>query len=133
MKDFREQHACMKFCFKIGKTATECYEMLKTAFGEQAMCRSQTFQWFSRFKKGIISTDDNERSFRPVSSSTPEMIERVRQIIREDRRLTIDEVSMLVGISHGTCHKILTRFEDATCRIKVRAQTPECRPKTATT
>ena len=36
------------------------------------------------------------------------MIERVRQIIREDRRHTIDEVSMLVGISHGTCNKILT-------------------------
>ena len=36
------------------------------------------------------------------------MVERVRQIIREDRRRTIDEVSMLVGISHGTCHKILT-------------------------
>ena len=36
------------------------------------------------------------------------MIERVRQIIRENRRRTIDEVSMLVGISHGTCHKILT-------------------------
>ena len=36
------------------------------------------------------------------------MIERVRHIIREDRRRTIDEVSMLVGISHGTCHKILT-------------------------
>ena len=36
------------------------------------------------------------------------MIERVRQIIREDRRRTIDEASMLVGISHGTCNKILT-------------------------
>jgi hypothetical protein len=36
------------------------------------------------------------------------MIERVRQIIRVDRRRTIDEVSMLVGISHGICHKILT-------------------------
>jgi len=32
----------------------------------------------------------------------------VRQIIRKDRRRTIDEVSMLVGISHGSCHKILT-------------------------
>ena len=31
------------------------------------------------------------------------MTERVRQIIREDRRRTIDEVTMLVGISHGTC------------------------------
>ena len=48
--DFREQRACIKFCFKLGKTATECYEMLKTAFREQAMGHSQTFQWFSRFK-----------------------------------------------------------------------------------
>ena len=48
------------------------------------------------------------RSGRSVSSSTPEMIERVRQIIREDRRRTIHEVSMLVGIIHGTCHKIIT-------------------------
>ena len=34
MADFREQRACIKFCFKLGKTATECYEMLKTAIGE---------------------------------------------------------------------------------------------------
>ena len=78
--------------------------MLKTAFGEQAMDCSQTFQWFSRFKARRTSTDDDERSGRPVSSSTPETIERVRQIIRKDRRRTIDEVSTLVGI----CHKSLT-------------------------
>jgi len=36
------------------------------------------------------------------------MIEKVRQTIRVDRRRTIDEVSMLVGISNRTCHKILT-------------------------
>ena len=108
MADFHEQRACVKFCFKLGKTATECYEMLKTAFGGKAMGRSLTFQWFSRFKAGRTSIDDDEHSGRPVSNSTPEMIERVRQIIREDHSRTIDEVSMLVGTSHGTCHKILT-------------------------
>ena len=41
-----------------------------TAFGEQAMGRSETFQWFSRFKAGRNSTDDDERSGRPVSIST---------------------------------------------------------------
>jgi len=72
------------------------------------MGRSQTFQWFSRFKAGGFSTDDDERSGRPVSSSTPEIIEKECQIIREDRRRTIHKVSMLVGINHRTCHKILT-------------------------
>ena len=97
------------------------------------MGRSQTFQWFCGFKAGRTLTDDDECSGRPVSNSTPEIIERVCQIIRKDRRGTIDEVTMLVGISHGTCHKILT--EDLKMRrvaSRVRAQTPECRPKTAT-
>jgi len=144
MAVFREQCACIKFCFKLGKTATECYEMLKTAFGEQAMGRSQTFQWFYRFKAGRTSIDNDERSGRPVSSSTPEMIERVRQIILEVRRRTIDEVSRLVGIIHGTCHKILTvdlKMQHVTSKFvprllsidQKRSQTPECRPKTATT
>jgi hypothetical protein len=62
MADFREQRACIKFCFKLGKTATERYEMLKTAFGEQAVGRSQTFQWFSWLKGGRTSIDDDERS-----------------------------------------------------------------------
>ena len=75
MADFREEIACIKFCFKLGKTAAVCCEMLKTAFGEQAMGRSQTFQWFSLFKAGRTSADDDERSGRPVSSSTPETIE----------------------------------------------------------
>jgi len=51
------------------------------------------------------------------------MIERVRQIICEDRHCTIDEVSMLVGISHGTCHKILT--ED----LKMRRVASEFMPR----
>ena len=57
MADFCEQRACIKFCFKLGKTATECYEMLKIAFGEQAMactfCAQTIFGCF--FDLGLIS------------------------------------------------------------------------------
>jgi hypothetical protein len=37
-----------------------------------------------------------------VSSSKPEMSERVRQIIREDRRLTIDDVMVIVESASHT-------------------------------
>jgi len=110
MADFRKQSACIKFCFKLGKTATEYCEMLKIAFGEQAMGRSQTFQLFYQIKAGRTSTDDEKSSGRPVSRSTPEIIERVCHIICEDRRRTIDKVSVLVEISHGICHKILKEY-----------------------
>ena len=77
MADLREQRTCIKFCFKLGKTATEWYEMLKTTLGEHAMGRSQTFQWLSRFKAGRTSTDDDERSGRPLSSSEGNCSQRI--------------------------------------------------------
>jgi hypothetical protein len=52
MADLKGQRICVKFCFTFGKTASETYEMLKTAFGDTAMGRTQTFEWFSRFKRG---------------------------------------------------------------------------------
>jgi hypothetical protein len=44
MADLKEQSICVKFCFKFGKTASETHEMLKTAFGDNAMGRTQTFE-----------------------------------------------------------------------------------------
>jgi histone-lysine N-methyltransferase SETMAR len=40
-----EQRVCIKICQKLGKTATETYEMLQQAFGETALSRSKTFEW----------------------------------------------------------------------------------------
>jgi len=41
-----EQRICIKFCFKIGKTATEKYQLLQQAFGEDTMGRTQVFDSF---------------------------------------------------------------------------------------
>lgn len=43
MSDLKEQHICLKFFFWLGKNATETLEMLKVAFGEQRMGRTQSF------------------------------------------------------------------------------------------
>jgi hypothetical protein len=45
-----EQHACIKFCVKLGKSATETLEMLLEAFGEHSLSRTVVFQWHSCFK-----------------------------------------------------------------------------------
>jgi hypothetical protein len=38
MVDLKEQHTCVKFYFKLGKTALEMHEMLKTLPGDNAKC-----------------------------------------------------------------------------------------------
>jgi len=49
MCESTEQRICIKFCVKIGKTATETYQLLQQAFGEDAMGRTQVFDWFRPF------------------------------------------------------------------------------------
>ncbi|PNF13894.1 hypothetical protein B7P43_G10659 [Cryptotermes secundus] len=98
MADFREQRAAVKFCFLLGKSGTETLEMLKTAYKDDAMGKTQVFQWFSRFKNGEMSIDDKPRSGRPSTARTHENVEKKREIIKEDRRRTIEEIVKLSGV-----------------------------------
>jgi hypothetical protein len=84
MADLKER-ICVKFCFKLGKTASETHEMFKTAFGDNAMGRTQTFELFSRFKRGKNSVEVSERSGRPSMGRTDENVENVHKIANEDR------------------------------------------------
>ena len=47
-----QQRVCIDFCFRLGKTSAETYEMLQAAFREPCLSRSKTFDWYSRFKSG---------------------------------------------------------------------------------
>jgi hypothetical protein len=58
MIQLKEQYACIKFCLKLGKFATETFKMLIVAFGEQLMQRTQVFMWFSKFKSSVTSAED---------------------------------------------------------------------------
>jgi transposase len=108
MSVFHEQRICVKFCVKIGKSVTETFEMLKIAFGEVDICRTQTYEWWKRFKEGRTSVDDDPRSGRPSMSKTDDNVAKVREFIRSNRRLTVREVAEEVGISKTVCHEILT-------------------------
>jgi hypothetical protein len=92
MDVLKEQRVCIKFCQKLGKTDTETYEMLQQAFGETALSRSKTSEWYSRFKNGRTSIDDNPHTGRPSMARTNETVDRVNAVIRGNRRLTIREL-----------------------------------------
>ena len=73
-EDTLEERHAIKFCFKLGKTATETYGMLQTAYGPSCMNRSSVFQWHKRFKEGRESVRDDERCGRSREVRTSEMI-----------------------------------------------------------
>ena len=82
--------------------------MLQQAYGEDCLSRTQCYEWYQRFKSGRTSIGDDPKSGRASSSTGDDHIEKVRSVIRENRRLTIREVSEEVGICKSSCHTILT-------------------------
>lgn len=72
MANLKEQRVCLKFCFLLEKSATKAYQMLQQAFKEDAMSRTQVFEWFGHFKRGEMSVEDHARSGRPSTSRNDE-------------------------------------------------------------
>ena len=65
-EDTLEERYAIKFCFKLGKNATETYGILQTAFEASCMNRASVFEWHKRFKEGTESVRDNERYYLPT-------------------------------------------------------------------
>ena len=94
MADIKEQRICIKFCFTLNKTAAETRRILKEAFDEQALSQVRTFEWSKRFKDGRESLEDDKHSGRPSTSTTPEIIAKVREVILEDRLFTMFVIAL---------------------------------------
>jgi len=62
MADNKEHRMCVKFCFLLGKSAAETVLMLQEAFKEEALSKTQVYEWYSRFKGGEMSCEDQPRS-----------------------------------------------------------------------
>ena len=93
MKDLEEQRVCVKSCFKLGKTFTETFQMLRQAYGEDCLSRSQRHEWYQRFKSGRTSVEDDPKSGWPSTSMDDDHVEKVLAVIRQNRRLTVREVA----------------------------------------
>ena len=73
-EDTLEEWYAIKFCFKLGKNATETNGMLQTAFESSYMNRASVFEWHKRLKEGRESVRDDERCGRSKEVNTTELI-----------------------------------------------------------
>jgi len=61
----------------------ETIQMIKKAFGDDALSEAQIKFWYWRFKDGWESMESDPRSGRPSTSRTPENVEWVSAAINE--------------------------------------------------
>jgi hypothetical protein len=84
-----EQRINIKFCVKIGKSASETLALLTLAYGEYSMKKSSVFEWNRRFKGGREDVQEDPRSGQLKTQRTDANVDRVRTLVLPHRRLDV--------------------------------------------
>jgi len=85
------------------------YEKLQRTYAEHSLSRAQVFRWHKSFSEGREQVEDESCVGRPSTSKTDDSVERVRSVVRSDRRLTLRMISSVLNLNRFTIHKILTQ------------------------
>jgi len=86
--------------------------ILVQVYVDNAIKKTAAYKWVKCFSEGRESVTDEERSGWPATSRTEENIAKVRQIVHENRRLTVRSIGEQVNIDSETVRKILTEDLD---------------------
>ena len=90
-----------------GLTPKEIKAELDNVHSTSAPAFATVYNWVNEFKRGRTSTCDAPRSGRPIEAATPEIIDKVHDIVLTDRRVKVLKLVEATGISHDTVISIL--------------------------
>jgi hypothetical protein len=85
--------------------------MIKQAYSKEALHGSVLFKWHKRFAHGRDSLEDDEHTSWPRTVRYELKNQEAAMLVCANNSQMVNEVAAAgaAGISHGTCHKILSR------------------------
>ncbi|VVC29880.1 Winged helix-turn-helix DNA-binding domain [Cinara cedri] len=102
-----EQRIVIKFLVKSGEKPAEIFRKLQRVFGNDCLSNPRVYEWVTRFASDRETTQDDARSGAPKVVYTRQNVERLRVLVRTDRRLTIQMMSNELGINKETICQML--------------------------
>lgn len=102
------QRVIIKFLAKEGTKPSEILRRLHAQFGEATLSKTQVYDWQKTVLAGRDSVENERHQRRQRTSVTADNIHAVRDLIEEDRRVTISEIASHVGISFGSVQAIIS-------------------------
>ena len=109
-----EQRAYIKIRTLLGVAPVDIKADLDKVYGDKTVSYAAITRWCVRFKQGKESLEDDPRSGRPLSAFTENDVTAVKNLIDEDARYTIEEISETLNINSGAVFVILKQ------RLKLR-------------
>ena len=80
-------------------TQNEIHSKFIKFYGDSSPSFSTIKKWAAEFKRGCIGLEDDLREGRSKSSTTPEIIGKVHDILLDERRIKVREIAETIGIS----------------------------------
>lgn len=110
----------IKYCFLKRKNTVEVKIWLDNEFPESVAGKSTIIDWYAKFKRGGMSTEDGERSGRPKEVVTVENIKKIHKMILNDHKIKLIEIAEALRIpKERVGHIIWTTFgyAEALCKM----------------
>ncbi|KAL4084383.1 hypothetical protein QTP88_028206 [Uroleucon formosanum] len=103
-----EIRAVIRYLIAKEKSPHEIFNEVRTVYDESHMNRISVYKWCREFKNDRMNVHDDLRSGRP-SILTDDILQKVEKAVRDDRRLTLDELSaMFPQLSKSLLHETIT-------------------------
>ena len=102
--DFR---AMILYDYLQGKKYAESFETLSKCFGDTAPSIKTVYNWFKEFGFGRRSLEDSDRCGQPKSVTIEENVTRVKELIEENPRITVEEMMDTLNLTTGSMDRIL--------------------------
>src|ERR1700761_8057826 len=94
------------------QTCSPCdIHRLQNVYGDDTIDKSSVLRWMKKFKEGETNIEDKPRSGRPSTATTDNNRQRVDQLIRTDRRVTIRELAAQLDVGHDIIQQIVDDLE----------------------
>jgi len=102
------QHVVIKFLTSENVGPNEIWRRLRAQYGESTLSKTQVKFCHKEFRRGRDAVQNTSHQRRPRTSTTPENIAAIRDLIEGARRLTVVEIYQELGISYGSMQSIIT-------------------------
>jgi len=120
----RDASCHLVFFFLQGKAPKKIHAIPLETLGEHAPSYTTVRNWVAQFKRGDFTTCDAPRPGRPKIVNTPEIIDKIHELILEDRRISAKSIAEQLVISRERVGSII--HEDLDMRKLSAKWFPKC-------
>jgi len=102
-----EQQSVIRFLWAEGVLGAQIHLRVCAQYGDKVLFRRIVYEWIEMFENGHTSVMDAERSGRPATATTTRNKERTLELIRENRRITVEEYAGRLNVSVGSAYSLI--------------------------